>query len=149
MDVTDDGVVVVTNGAGLTAYFENGGDTPVTLSVTASDGIDSVASEFILNKKGSWEVDAVTGRRDPIVTVPKLHRFTAAVAFDDQRVGDEDVTDLLRDVTDRGTTITLRGCFSYALAKRVKARLDGAGVWGAVRFMIGIPGTTIGIGVYR
>jgi len=63
-------------------------------------------------------------------------------------IGGTDVTNLLKDVTDGRSAISLRGCFSYALAKRVQARLDGAKVYGAIRFVIGIPGTTIGIGVF-
>lgn len=62
-------------------------------------------------------------------------------------IGD-DVTELLKDVTNAETTISLRGCFTYDLAKRVECRLDGAKVYGAIRFVIGIPGTTWGIGVY-
>ena len=64
-------------------------------------------------------------------------------------IGDDDVTDLLSDVTDGNTTIYLRGCFTHPLAQKVSARLDGAKVYGAIRAVIGIPGTVHAFGVYR
>lgn len=69
-------------------------------------------------------------------------------AGDNIYVGNTRATDLLNDVTGAGTTISLRGCFTYDLAQRVRVCLDGAEVYGAIAFVIGIPGTTWGIGVY-
>ena len=64
-------------------------------------------------------------------------------------IGNTTVTQLLKDITDGSTTIRFRGCFTYSLAKDVERILDGAKVVGAVRFVIGIPGTPWGLGVYR
>ncbi len=62
---------------------------------------------------------------------------------------DTDVTALLKSITDGSSTIRLRGCFSHALAKRMEDAGVGGHVYGAVRFVIGIPGTAWGMGVYQ
>lgn len=62
-------------------------------------------------------------------------------AGDDVYFGDVEVTDLLKDITDNNTTIYLRGCNTYPLAKRIQANLDGASVKGSHWWIIGIPGT--------
>lgn len=69
-------------------------------------------------------------------------------------IGSDDQTDTLKAVTDKGSQIKLRGCFTRRLADRVQDALDEPGdedpeVWGAVRFVIGIPGTPWGAGVYQ
>jgi hypothetical protein len=56
-------------------------------------------------------------------------------------IGDEDVTQLLKDVTNTGTRLELRGCNTIQLAKRVKVNLDGAKVWGSSFWVLGIPWT--------
>lgn len=63
--------------------------------------------------------------------------------------GDTEITGLFKDVTDGNTQITLRGCFTYDFAKSLEKNLDGARCYGAVRFVIGIPWTRIGLGIYR
>jgi hypothetical protein len=63
---------------------------------------------------------------------------------------DIDITDLLKEVCDGNTVIRLRGCFTKPLADAVESALDcGCDVKGAIRFVIGIPWTCWGIGVYR
>lgn len=64
-------------------------------------------------------------------------------------LGDDDITQLLLDVTDASTEIRFRGCHTAPLARSVENALDGAKVFGAVRFIIGIPGTCWAIGVYN
>lgn len=64
-------------------------------------------------------------------------------------LGFDDITQLLKDVTDGTSIISLRGCRTRALALRVQERLDGADVYGALMMVLGIPGTTIGIGIYH
>ena len=58
----------------------------------------------------------------------------------------ENVTQLMNDITDANSTISLRGCFTRPLAKKLDTALGGAPtVSGAVRFVINIPGTSWGI----
>lgn len=54
------------------------------------------------------------------------------------------------DVCDGNTVIRFRGCFTKPLADEVEDSLGGEpDVKGAIRFVIGIPWTRWGIGVYR
>lgn len=62
---------------------------------------------------------------------------------------DQDITALLSSTTDAASNIYLRGCFSHALAKKMEDTRFGANVYGAVRFVIGIPGTCWGLGSYQ
>ena len=64
-------------------------------------------------------------------------------------LGSEDITTLLRDVTDANSSISLRGCHSYRTALEMRTALDGATVTGSVTYMIGIPGTTWSIGDFE
>ena len=60
------------------------------------------------------------------------------------------MTNTLRNVTGPGSEIKLRGCLTRPLADEVQNILaNGTEVYGAVRFVIGIPGTPWAIGVYR
>ncbi len=61
-----------------------------------------------------------------------------------------DITDRLDDVCDGNTVIRFRGCFTKPLADDVETALGGdCDVKGAIRFVIGIPWTRWGVGVYR
>lgn len=61
-----------------------------------------------------------------------------------------DITDTLDAVCDGDTKIRFRGCFTAPLGDSVEDALgDGTDCKGAVRFVIGIPFTPWGIGVYR
>ena len=61
-----------------------------------------------------------------------------------------DIKDILIDITDGNSVISLRACHSRELAACIEAKLNnGSDVRGAHRFVIGIPGTTIGIGIYE
>ena len=65
-------------------------------------------------------------------------------------IGDtDDVTTLLKDVTDGETSIYFRGCWTRQLVRKVQVALDGARCYGSVFFVIGIPGTRWTIGPYR
>lgn len=185
LEVTTAGEIVVTDGAGLTAYFVDNDGLQIPVSVT--DGIASVASQFVLNKKANWVdqseiyvqdsqgteytpqnaaalitvLQNILNNGDTVTTlIIKGHGWDTGIDVGDSggmltveggvvRIGDTDVTQLFQDVTDVGTTISLRGCFSYPLAKRLEQALDGAHAYDAVRFVFGIPGTTWGIGIYR
>jgi len=188
ISVEADGSIVVSDEAGLWAYFETNETLSITVSV--SDGFSNVIDQFILSKKTNWidqseiwYADSDGNSYNPVTAtqlisglqtirnngdqVTKLiikgHAFTAdgggievgddgeylTVAGDDIYIGDIEVTQLLNDVTNGNSEIVLRGCFSKVTADRVEAKLDGADVFGAVRFVIGIPGTTWGFGVYQ
>lgn len=61
-----------------------------------------------------------------------------------------DMTATLGAVTGPGSVIKLRGCLTRPLADSVEPCLaNGTEVYGAVRFVIGMPGTAWGIGIYR
>lgn len=64
-------------------------------------------------------------------------------------IGDTQVNDMLRGVTNADTVIRFRGCFTAELAGNVQANLDGATVTGSIYYTIGIPGTVWGFGVYQ
>ncbi len=63
-------------------------------------------------------------------------------------INGEDVTELLKEVTDRQTTIELTGCHTRELAQNLSTVLgDGVGVWGAAwRWILGIPLTPYTVG---
>lgn len=185
IEIQADGDVVVTNGAGLTAHFENGGS--IIIPVQVSDGLDTDTSDFVLSKSNSWinqsaiyvmdsnGVEYFPETATELLTILQNIRTNGAIVTemiikghgsgDGIEVGDDgeyltceggvvyvdetDVTSLLKDVTDSSSVIKMRGCFSYHLAKRVQAELDGAKCYGAVRCVIGIPGTTWGLGIYQ
>lgn len=186
--VLADGRIQVTNGHGLSDHFANGGGS-ITLSVSVTDGINTVASQFVLGKSNGFldqsqmyiltaggteywpgttaelitDLQAIQTNNDTISQlIIKGHAGPDGIQVGDDgdyltapsngtnvMVGSTDITTLLKAVTDSNTSIYLRGCFSYPLAKSVQARLDGAKAYGAVRFVIGIPGTTVGFGIFQ
>jgi hypothetical protein len=64
-------------------------------------------------------------------------------------IGNTDVTNVFNQVTDANTKIYLRACLTDKFAQSLSARLDGARVWGAIRFVISVPGTPYGIYCWR
>jgi hypothetical protein len=61
-----------------------------------------------------------------------------------------DITTVLQNVTNGSSVISLRACFSAEVAACAQSAIgNGVDVRGAVRFVIGIPGTTVGFGVYE
>jgi hypothetical protein len=181
--ISSSGVVSITDGIGLAAYFEN--NDSISVPVTVSDGFSQVASAFVLAKAGGWldqsemyvkdsagneytpddDVELIQvleniqlGGRTVTTMIIKGHGSEEGiqvgpneymtVADDSVYIGSTDVTDLLNDVTDTGTSISLRGCHSFKLAKGISGNLDGAKVYGALKYVLGIPGTYWGIGTY-
>lgn len=75
------------------------------------------------------------------------------VGATDINVGDvnpTDITQLLKDVTNGDSVISVRGCSTVDFAKELQDLLNnGTTVWGSIWYAIGIPGTYIGIGIYR
>jgi hypothetical protein len=72
------------------------------------------------------------------------------IFYEDPTIESVDIADTLDAVCDGNTKIRFRGCFTRELGDCVEGVLgDGTDVKGAVRFVIGIPFTPWGIGVYR
>ncbi len=133
---------------------------PSNISVAASDGSNytPATAADLINLLGTLSASGLTitnmnikghGGPDGIQVGPN-GEFLTTTDQGNIYIGGTDVTAPLKAVTDGNTTISLVGCFSYPLAKRVKADLgNGAQVYGAVRFVISIPGTAHGFGLFQ
>lgn len=105
-------------------------------------------TKIILKGHGSSESISPFANGEHLITCPGGD--VVIITSTDPSFNNFDITDVFNDVTDANTTIRLRGCFTKDLADDMESALGGMpDVKGAIRFVIGIPFTDIGIGVYR
>ena len=64
-------------------------------------------------------------------------------------IGNEDVSQMLKNITDNNTQIWLRGCSTQPAAKKIAHSLPGVSTSGTPTPIIGIPFTTYTIGPWR
>lgn len=127
--------------------------TPTQLSnVLASIRVNGrTVTKLIFKGHGSASSVSPFSDSDYFITCPGgVGGNRVIIACTDPTVPMVDITDVMNDVTDGGTTIRIRGCFTKELADDMESACGGEpDVKGAIRYVIGIPFTDIGFGVYR